>query len=226
MARWLGVSEADPQGFLVMGANRLAQEIGLAIAGEGYTVRLIDANQTYVTQARMRGLEARQGDLLSDFVETDVDLTGIGRLLALTRNDEANALACKHFEDEFGSSEVYQLPPLLSDRAKAEPNRYQLGRMLFTEGATFVCLRDMLNMGAVVKKTALTDQFGWDDFRQEYAESKVVLLLATRREEALICTVDRPIVPQAGWTVISLILEPGATPLPLTAADDLAALPA
>lgn len=158
-------------------------------------------------------------------METDVNLSGIGRLLALTNNDEANALACKHFEDEFGSSEVYQLPPRLSDRAKAEPNRYQLGRMLFTDGATFDCLRDMLNLGAVVKKTALTNQFNWDDFRQEYANSKVVLLMATRGKEALISTIERPIVPQVGWTVISLILEPEAEPVPLTTPDDLAMLP-
>ena len=44
VARWLGVSEADPQGFLIMGANRVAQEIGLALQQDGYTVRMIDAN--------------------------------------------------------------------------------------------------------------------------------------------------------------------------------------
>ena len=226
VARWLGVSEADPQGFLIMGANRLAQELGLVLKEDGYAVRLIDANQANVSEARLRGLEARQGNLLSDFVETDVDLSGIGRLLALTNNDEANALACKHFEDEFGSSEVYQLPPHLSESANSEPNRYQLGRLLFTEGATFECLQDMLNLGAVIKKTPLTEQFDWDDFREEYAECKVVLMMATRGGEALISTVDRPLAPQSGWSVISMVLEPNSEPVPLTAPEQLATLPA
>lgn len=224
VARWLGVSEADPQGFLLMGASPLAQEIGLALQESGYAVRLIDANQANVTEARLRGLEARQGNLLSDFVETDVNLTGIGRLLALTNNDEANALACKHFEDEFGSSEVYQLPPHLSETANLEPNRYQLGRLLFTEGATYECLQDMLNLGASIKQTALTEQFDWDDFRERYADSKVVLMLATRGEEAIVATVDRPLAPQPGWSVTCLILEPDAQPLPVVAPDQLATL--
>lgn len=226
VAQWLGVREADPQGFLIMGANRLAQELGLVLQESGYVVRLIDANQANASEARMRGLEARQGNLLSDFVETDVNLTGIGRLLALTNNDEANALACKHFEDEFGSSEVYQLPPHLPENGGAEPNIYQLGRLLFTEGATYECLQDMLNLGASIKRTALTEQFGWDAFRAEYANSKVVVMMAARGEEVLISTVDRPLTPQVGWTVISMVLEPDAEPVPVITPEQLAALPA
>jgi NhaP-type Na+/H+ or K+/H+ antiporter len=226
VARWLGVREAEPQGFLLMGANRLAQEIGLVLQQDSYTVRLIDANQANVTEARMRGLQARQGNMLSDFVGTEINLSGIGRLLALTNNDEANALACKHFEDEFGSSEVYQLPPHFSERSNSEPNRYQLGRLLFTEGATFECLRDMLNLGAVIKKTPLTEQFDWEDFRQEYSGSRVVPLMATRGEQAQISTVDRPFTPQIGWSVISLILAPDAEPASVVTPDELVMLPA
>ena len=59
----------------------------------------------------MLGLDAYHGNVLSEATEDDLDLTGIGSMLAMTRNDEANALACKHMEDEFGSQSVYQLPP-------------------------------------------------------------------------------------------------------------------
>ncbi|MFN2203824.1 MAG: cation:proton antiporter [Caldilineaceae bacterium] len=225
VGRWLGVSEADPQGFLLMGASALSQELALVLQEEGYVVRLIDANLANVSEARMRGLRARQGNLLSDFVETDVDLSGIGRLLALTNNDEANALACKHFEDEFGSSEVYQLPPHLSEGLGTEPNRYQLGRLLFAQGATYECLQDMLNLGGVLKKTPLTQQFDWDDFRKQYEGSKVVLMMAIRGDEILVSTVDNVLVPEAGWTLISLVLEPDAEPLVLSAPSQLSALP-
>ncbi len=221
VARALGVSEADPQGFLIMGANRLAQELGLALKDDGYTVRMIDANQSNVSQARMRGLDAQHGNLLSDFVETSVNLTGIGRLLALTNNDEANALACKHFEDEFGSSEVYQLPPHLNEASSREPNRFQLGRLLFTDGANYECINDMLSLGAVIKKTALTEQFGWPQFKEEYEESKVVPFMLTRGSEAVIATVDRPLEPQVGWTVVSLVLEPDSVPVPVVAPEQL-----
>ena len=38
------------------------------------------------------------------------DLDGVGRLLALTPNDEVNSLTTMHFTDEFGRANVYQLP--------------------------------------------------------------------------------------------------------------------
>lgn len=225
VARFLGVSEADPQGFLIMGANRFAQELALALQEEDVTVRLIDANQSNVTAARMRGLEAHQGNLLSDFVETSVNLVGIGRLLSLTQNDEANALACKNFEDEFGSSEVYQLPPQLSERNGLKPNRYQLGRILFNDKATYERIENMLDLGAVIKKTDLTAQFGWKAFRQEYADSQVVVLMITRKDEALIATADRQLQPEAGWTVISLVLAPDAIPVSNTEPEDFVLQP-
>jgi Trk K+ transport system NAD-binding subunit len=208
VARWLGVSEADPQGFLFMGANRLAQELGLVLQEAGFVVRLIDNNQVNVSQARMRGLNAGLGNLLSDFLETHIDLSGIGRLLALTNNDEANALGCKHFEDEFGSSSVYQLPPDFSYRQSSNPDRAQLGRLLFAREITYRRLSDMFVQGAVIKQTPLTEQFTWEDFQEEYADSTVVPLMVLQDKEAVLFTVDRPVQPQAGWTLISVVLEP------------------
>ncbi len=52
LANRLGVSEADPQGFLLMGANLLTQELGLMLQKEGFMLRLIDANHINVRQAR------------------------------------------------------------------------------------------------------------------------------------------------------------------------------
>ncbi len=207
LAQRLGVSEADPQGFLFMGANPLAQELALALQKAGFMVRLIDANLSSVVEARLRGLNASQGNLLSEFVETHLDLAGIGRLLALTNNDEANALACKHFEDEFGSSEVYQLSPQLPAGQNTNLNRFQLGRLLFSRDATFNRLTEMLNSGATIKMTPLTEQFTFQAFRNEYQAQDFLLLMAIQGKRVLISTVDAPLEPEPGWTLITLVRE-------------------
>jgi len=206
VARALGVSEADPQGIMLMGANRLAQELGLTLQQAGIEVRLIDSNQSNVTGARLRGLKASQGNVLSDYLETTIDLAGIGRLLALTNNDEANALACKQFEDEFGSSEVYQLPPHFPERNNGAPNRFQLGRLLFEREATYPRLLELLDQGAVIKATALTEQFTWRQFQDEYAGSEGIALMAIQGKQLVIATTDRPLQPQPGWVVVHLTL--------------------
>ncbi len=207
-ARALGVSEADPQGILLMGANRLAQELGLALQETDVEVRLVDANPSSVTEARLRGLNASQGNLLSDYLETTIDLAGIGRLLAVTNNDEANAFACRHFEDEFGSSEVYQLPPHFAEGGNGSPNRLQLGRLLFDDQADYPRLLEMLDRGGVIKRTPLTEQFTWQQFQKEYADSETLLLMALQGKQLLVSTSDRPLQPQPGWTVVNLVIEP------------------
>ncbi|MBP8292144.1 MAG: cation:proton antiporter, partial [Caldilineaceae bacterium] len=205
VARRLGVAEADPQGFLMAGANTFSCELAAVLQRAGIVVRLIDANYNNVAAARLRGLNAMQGNILSTFVEDDVDLTGVGRLLALTNNEEANALACKHFEDELGSANVFQLPPVLSARTGEQFNRTQLGRLLFARTATFATLQAALESGGQIKITPLTEQFTWDDFRQKHGD-KVLPLMAIRKSAVVVATVNFPLTPQAGWSVVSLFL--------------------
>lgn len=203
LAKRLGVSEADPQGLLVMGANRFARELAAVLHRTGVDVRLVDANRRNVMQARLNGLDAVAGNMLSEFVESDLDLSGMGRLLALTANDEANALACQHFVDEFGSAEVFQLPPDLSPRSGDAPNQPRLGRLLFGPEATFAHLLQRLEDGAVIKATQLTDKYTWEDFQREQRD-RAVPLLAVGQGRITLATTDRPFRPPVGSQLITL----------------------
>ena len=151
LARYLGVSEADPQGFLLMGVTPFSCALAEALEDAGFQVRLIDSNQQNVLQARLRGLDVEHGDLLSTFVEETLEIDGIGRLLALTSNDEANALACQHFEDEFDSENVYQLQPSRPTGKQHSRNLTPLGRLLFTTEATYSRLAEWVDGGAVTQ---------------------------------------------------------------------------
>lgn len=207
----LGISEADPQGFLIMGADHFARDLGLAIQKAGFRVRLVDVNRANVIAAKMAGLDAVQGNILSEYVESDLDLGQIGRLLAVTHNDEANALACKHFEDEFTSQEVYQLPPQLNDSRQAALNSSNLGRLLFARNATCGFVTQVLEEGAVIKATPITDKFSFQDFQQLYGENALILM-AYQERRVVISTVDEPVRPRSGWTLISLVKEHALPP--------------
>jgi CPA1 family monovalent cation:H+ antiporter len=167
---------------------------------------LVDSNYENVSRARLQGMDAYYGNILSEFTETDLDLSGIGRLLALTRNDEANALACKHLEDEFGSSEVYQLCPRASGATNEKPSRIQLGRLLFGRDMTYDRLSEMLEAGAAIKKTSLTKKFTFNDFQERY-QGNFVTLMAFQGQAITVATADNPLNPQPGWTLVSLVLD-------------------
>ncbi|GIK41202.1 MAG: sodium:proton antiporter [Chloroflexota bacterium] len=209
VARWLNVAEAEPQGFLIMGAHPFAQQLGLALQEEDFAVRLIDTNWENVRQAHFRGLDVYHGNILSEFAENDLDLSGLGRLLALTSNDEANALACLHLQDEFGSSNVYQLSPksLVQHKSK-QPSRDRLGRLFPGREITYEKLAVLVQEGAVIKKTQLTQQFTYADYTSYYGNNFVPLLLL-RGKQAFVWTTDLPLTPQTGWTLLSLTLPSG-----------------
>jgi NhaP-type Na+/H+ and K+/H+ antiporter len=211
LARYLGVSFSDPQGFLLMGATPFACALAEALQEANFRVRLIDSNLQNVIRARLQGLDIEHGNLLSTFVEETLDLDGIGRLLALTSNDEANALACQHFEDEFDSENVYQLQPSRPTGKEHSRNLNPLGRLLFEADATYGKLAEMIENGAVIKRTLLTAQFTLVDYRNEYPSAESMLLMAIQGKRVIIATTDQPLQPQQGWELLTLTTTERAT---------------
>jgi NhaP-type Na+/H+ or K+/H+ antiporter len=211
-AKWwaqrLGVAEAEPQGFLLMGATPFARMLADVLSRHGFRALLVDTNRHNVRIAQLQGLEAYHGNLLSSVVQDEIDLSGIGRLLALTSNDEANALACVQFQNIFGSEEVYQLPPDLAD-AQSDATPYAggaMGRLLFNSKATFDRIDDAINRGAQVKATPLTEEFPFDAYVDRWKDNALVLM-AVRDKQVTIATTEMPIQPRSGWKVVSLVIE-------------------
>lgn len=207
-ARRLGVAEAEPQGFLLVGANSFGRLLGSAIKEAGFVVRLVDTDYENVRLARMEGLDVYHGNVLSEYTEEHLSLSGIGRLLALTSNDEANALACRHFKDEFGSAGIYQLVPrrFSRDGRNQGPGMRTLGRLLFSEEATYRQMVDEARDNAVIKRTKLTPEFSYEDLKAEYGNN-FIPLMAIQDKTVNVATLDEEFLPQPGWTVLSLTLD-------------------
>lgn len=99
VARWLQVAEPNPQGVLIVGAHSWAQAIAVALHAEGYRVLVVDDNWANVSTARMAGLPTFYASILSQYALDEIELGGIGRLLALTSDNEFNSLAALQFTD-------------------------------------------------------------------------------------------------------------------------------
>jgi NhaP-type Na+/H+ or K+/H+ antiporter len=139
LAKRLGLAEPSPHGVLFLGAHAWARQIAKALTEKGFRVVLADSSWLNVSQARMEGLPTHFGPILSEKVLDEINLFGIGKLLAVTSNDEANSLAALHFASAFGRKQVYQLPPETGaeeSRRFAFPQHLQ-GRYLFGPQATY-----------------------------------------------------------------------------------------
>ena len=207
VARGLKVSKPNPQGILFAGAREWVRDLAGILTEEGFRTALIDTNWGNVTAARNAGLHAYYGDVLAENLFSELQLDGIGRLLAMTSNDEVNSLAALHFHDVFGSSEVYQLPSRssqLKDGRGAMPPHLH-GRFLFDDEATFDHLMARFQSGAVVKKTNLTDEFDFDDYKKMYGENALPLMVITESRRIRVYTADYDPSPEPGEVLISIV---------------------
>jgi NhaP-type Na+/H+ or K+/H+ antiporter len=118
VARLLRVKQSKPQGILFVGAHSWARSVAKLLQEKKFNIIMVDTNKTNISAARLEGLPAYLGSILSEHVSDELDLDGIGRLMALTPNDEANSLAALHMADAFERGEMYQLPPLSEKSGK------------------------------------------------------------------------------------------------------------
>ncbi len=208
VARMLKVAQPHPQGALIVGAHTWTRAIARALEREDIRVVLVDSNRANVATARLAGLHARYGAILSEQVLDEIDLYGISRLLALTSNDDANSLAALHFSEIFGRAEVYQLSPGNGDSAgrKSTSPGHLNGRFLFGAEATYDRLSRMFDAGATVKTTRITERFNYRAFRELYGDSAVPMFVISDRGDLAVATAASAPKPRAGQSLVSAIM--------------------
>ena len=206
VARMLGLAAPDPQGILFAGATAPIRKIAMAVHDEGFQVLLVDTNYQNVSAARQAGLPAVCASVLSEFIDEEVDLGGLGRMLAMTPNDDLNRLASLEFAADFGRANVYQLRPrrLAAGDRRAGAKAHIDGRFLFHAELDFEKLEHKFEAGATLKKTNITEEFTYEDFLYRYGMSST-LLFVIRGTVKLDIVASDDITPKAGDTVVSLV---------------------
>jgi len=155
LADRLGISNPEPNGVLIHGVNGLSLTIATALRKHAIKVQFSDASWSSVRRARQSGFEAYHGNPTSGHAEENLDLQGIGKLLALSTNKEANALAAIHFRTEFGSESVFALESASDDDAFERfdtANRHR-ANPLFDEKLNYATLKRHIVEGEVVHVT-------------------------------------------------------------------------
>jgi hypothetical protein len=207
LARWLKVSEPDPNGVLVFGSDEVARAIAKAIGDAGFRVVLADDDWEGVRVARMEGLATFYGNPASSYAERNLDLTGVGTLLAMSTHRERNSLVCVHYRQEFGREKVYllrNLPPqdangraMLAGTLMAPP--------LFAEDMTHGRFAELLSQGWRIKSTRLSATFDWPHFIEQYGSQTVPLFGVDERGTLRVAAAHRELEPRPGWLVIALV---------------------
>ena len=201
LARWLKLSEPNPQGLLIVGAHNWARQLAVIIKQLGHRVLLVDSNPGNVEAAHFKNLEAISGNVLAEDIADRINLQGIGRLLAITPNDEVNALASLHFVEIFGRSEVYQLP--FKERENAV-SRHLRGRCLFGKSMSFEKISDIFNNSNSIQVIEFETE---DEIQNLDTESMLPLIMIDAQNHVFIFTDEENPKPGRGTRLICLNLN-------------------
>ncbi|RVT85154.1 sodium:proton antiporter [Rhodobacteraceae bacterium CCMM004] len=212
-ARALGLTAAETPGVLIVGGSRWSAGLAEALKEAEVPVLVSDPNRGHLKRAREAGLPTFFGDILSEAAEHNIELMQFKSIVAATDNDAYNTLVATDLGPEFGRENVYQVA-----REKGDYKRYQLPATLggrpFADGATYNALNRMVWQGWTFRTTKLTEEYGYDDWREKRPRAVLLAVIAPEGEIQFVGgDVEVPIGP--GARLISMLPpEEAARPRP------------
>jgi len=208
LARWLKVADPDPNGVLVVGADRLARVVAKALAELKLPVVVADDDWHGISEARMQGLRTFFGNPVSEHADRHLDLVGIGRLLALSRRRELNSLACVRYRPEFGANRVVYLrvlPPEGGEASRTDFAQQLAAPRLLGDEVSRPQLESLLDRGWRLKSTRLSEDFGFAEFGARLGGQALVPFALDERGQLQVATDSYRLEPKPGWTVLAFV---------------------
>lgn len=211
IAKALGLAQDNPQGIVILGAHSWARSLALQLQQHGCAVLVADTNRNNVEAAERMGLPTYCGDVLTEHSHDEIDLSSMGRFLALTPNEEINTLACLHFSEEFGRSAVFQV-----GTTPAAPGSLAAslgGRRLFGPEVTYELLQHRTAVGGEMKDHVFVPQGEASSRMDRFgAEALPLFSLGDNGKVNILTTDSRTVDP--GARVLGQVLEPQRISIP------------
>jgi NhaP-type Na+/H+ or K+/H+ antiporter len=207
IAALLKVREPPPTGILIIGAGNVARAIGKEIQTHGFKVVLTDSTWENISLARMDGLETYYGNPISEHADRNLNLLGLGKILAMSGRANLDTLACLRFKSEFGVKNVYELK---STREKHVSDKHIVstrhrGYELFGEDIAYGNLAYRLRNGAEIKSTQLSDEFTFEQYLEKYGERVVPMFAIDNKQRLQIFVSNGKMKPESGWIITGMI---------------------
>jgi len=212
-ARWLavklGLSEREPRGIIILGADAGNLALGRALQKCGYSVLFADTDWAKLRRARMDSFDTYYGRIVSEHADSHLDLVGVGYLLAMSPSQDQNTLACLRYRSELGADGVYAIKTgEEKENAKHVPTGSLRVQKLFGTEITLERWNELFAEGAEVRTTRLTENFTFEKYGEQMPGDFILLIAIDPQGRLHPYTVnDRP-SPKEDWQVMTLVPRP------------------
>jgi len=207
IAEFLKVREPSPTGLLIIGAGNVARAIGKELQFHGFKTLITDSTWENIRLARMDGLETYFGNPVSEHADRNLNLSGLGKLLAMSGRLNLDTLACLRFKSEFGANNVYELK---TTREKHTEDKHIVstkhrGYELFNEDADYGNLAYRLRNQAEIKSTQLSDEFTFEQYLKKYEGGIVPMFAIDNKQRLHVFVANGEMKPKPDWIIIAMI---------------------
>ncbi len=201
----LNVAEPIPQGFLIIGANQVAQAIAEQLYDNNFYVCLVDEEWAVLKEVKLQGLPAIWGNPISQHVEEKLDLLKIKHLLVITPYLDLNILAAKHYRYLIAEQNIFAIQTQVQQEGQKEEkfNFKHRGRVLFNSELTYQYLEELLKQGAKIKTTLITAQFTYEDYLKK-DEINFPLFAIDPKDFIYVFTDNPAFIPTKEWKIIGI----------------------
>ncbi|MFW8589171.1 cation:proton antiporter [Glaciecola sp. 2405UD65-10] len=208
VAELLKIRSPEPNGVLMFGGGLFSRLLAKELQDQKIPVCLSDTNWETIKQARMDGIPCYFGNPISEHASRNLDVSLFSKVLVLSPYKQLNPLVTFHFEHELGKGAVLGLN---SNESQNRPSHqvsesYTSKLTLFSEDASYGKLIGLVNKGAVIKTTGLSETFTYQDYEKEYEGRCIPLCAITGEGKVKVFTTTKDRKPKADWRIVSLII--------------------
>ena len=156
----------------------------------------------------MAGIPAECASVLSDYVQEELDLSGLGRVMAVTPSDEVNALTMQEFSNIFGRQNIYRMPPWDYKKGRrSSEGGHASGRWICHPRVTHKLMRQQVREGGTFKVTRISDEYTYEQFLKSNGTNCILFFIVDANNNLDINTIENPLNVKSGDTIIVFVPE-------------------
>ncbi|MCF6279613.1 MAG: cation:proton antiporter [Flavobacteriaceae bacterium] len=203
-ARIVGVFLKKSDGILIVGASTVPRLIADYLQKNNRHVVLIDSNQANIDESKKIGLEAIKTNIYSDSLIDNIELSGVGYLMALTGNSDINKYAINKFQKQFGENGAFRV--ITKEELNNSSNNPQ--KSLFSHIHDFESLQQTVDIYPLFHEIELNDINHYKNLIELTNEEKDIIPLFLKNiqnELKIISSYDKDLKGiKKGWKLVYL----------------------
>lgn len=202
VAVWLRLVHPKYQGVLFVGAHNWARQLAKILFNSGVSVLLVSTNKRHIRAAEADGLPSILASVLSKDLIDATEFMEVGKLLAITPNEEINYVALEEYSSVFGHRSVYALP---ASHLSGEADVRLKSKVLFGDDVTFNEITSRISNGCEFKTFKLTQRFNLEKFRKEFPEGIPLFVLTDDGKVFVFSSDNSNVITRPGSTLVALV---------------------